>query len=63
MNKKQKEEYSRYVGFGLILGTAIGASIDFFDGFTGFISASGTGVGIVIGAIIGHFKIYRKRKQ
>jgi hypothetical protein len=39
-------EYIKYVGFGLILGVAIGASFDFISGgFSGISSAIGAGLG------------------
>ncbi len=52
---KNKPMYSKKeAGFGLIIGTAIGASIEFISGrFTGIISAAGAGLGLCMGALLG----------
>ena len=64
MNKKQKKEYSKYVGFGMIIGVAIGYGFGliilgpvYASVFGGF----GAGIGIVMGSIIGHSKIKKRR--
>lgn len=57
-----KKEYSKYTGLGLIFGVAIGSSLDFIVGsFSGIIASTGAGLGIVIGSIIGHYKLKSKK--
>lgn len=59
---KNKKEYSKYAGFGLILGVAIGSSLDFISGsFSGIIASIGAGLGLVAGSIIGYYKIKSKK--
>jgi len=58
MKQKEKKEYSKWVGIGLILGVGLGTTIELINGtFTGIIAASGGGIGIVVGSIIGHYRI------
>ncbi|MCK4242980.1 MAG: hypothetical protein KAX23_05480 [Dehalococcoidia bacterium] len=62
MNQKEKKEYSKWVGIGLIFGVAIGSSLDFIFGeFTGITASTGAGLGIVLGAMMGHYKIKSKK--
>lgn len=62
MNQKEKKEYSKWVGIGLIFGVAIGSSLDFISGeFTGITASIGAGLGIVFGAMIGHYKTKYKK--
>lgn len=53
MNKYKKE--AKWVGIGLILGVAIGSSLDFLYGFSGTTAAVGAGLGIVFGSIVGTY--------
>lgn len=64
MNKKQKKEYTQYVGIGLIFGVAIGYGFGLI--INGYLQAPiysgiGAGIGIVFGSIIGHIKIKKKK--
>jgi hypothetical protein len=56
----KKKEYSKYIGLGLIFGVAIGFSLGLIistpDNAPLF-GGIGAGIGIVLCAIIGHFKI------
>ncbi len=62
MNQKEKKEYSKWAGVGLIFGVAIGSSLDFLFGeFTGITASAGAGLGIVFGAMIGHYKIKSRK--
>jgi hypothetical protein len=63
MDEKEKKEYSKWVGFGLIMGVAIGYGFGLIVSgplYAPMFGAVGAGVGIVIGSIIGHTKIKRK---
>ncbi len=62
MNQKEKQEYSKWAGVGLIFGVAIGSSLDFISGeFTGITASIGAGLGIVFGSMIGYYKIKSKK--
>lgn len=63
MNQDDKKEYSKWVGFGLIMGVALGYGAGLI--LSGIIyapvwSAVGAGFGIVLGSIVGHTKIKGK---
>ncbi len=57
----KKRIYSaKYVGFGLILGVAIGFGFGLIitnPTYAPVFAGAGAGIGIVIGSIIGHYKI------
>jgi len=55
-----KKEYSKFVGFGLILGVAIWFGLGLIistPNYAPIFAGAGAGIGIVLGSIIGHFKI------
>jgi hypothetical protein len=59
MNKNKKR--SQCVGFGLILGVAIGSALDFIGGsFSGITTGIGAGLGILAGAICYYYKLNNK---
>jgi hypothetical protein len=57
MTQEEKLNRNKKAGFGLIIGAALRASIEFISGrFTGIISATGAGLGLCIGALFGHYE-------
>lgn len=63
MREKEKKDYSKWVGFGLMRSVAIGYGFGSMLSrflYAPIYSAAGAGVGIVTGSIIGHTKIRGK---
>lgn len=57
MTQEEKLNRNKKAGFGLIIGAALRASIEFISGrFTGIISATGAGLGLCIGALFGYYE-------
>lgn len=52
MKKNYDQSKIPYTGLGIIFGTAIGASITIATGLPIFWAGAGTGIGLVLGAII-----------
>ena len=66
MNEKQKEAYTKYVGFGLIMGVAVGFGFGLVVSgpiHAPMFAAAGAGIGIVTGSAIGHHKITGRRND
>ncbi len=60
MDKKQKKEFTKYVGFGLILGVCIGFGFGMIiigSIYAPIFAGVGAGIGLVMGSIIGRAKI------